>query len=63
MAIIEDNKKTETTEVVDAKSRRAFVKGAAKAAVVAPAVVLLLSATTKSANAVPCVYGEPQCLD
>ena len=48
---MEDDKKTVAAETVEPKSRRAFVKGAAKAAVVAPAVVMLLNATTKSASA------------
>lgn len=34
------------------KTRRAIVKGAAKAALTAPAVVMLLSASTKPAEAV-----------
>jgi hypothetical protein len=55
---MEDEKKIEVAETVEPKSRRAFVKGAAKAAVVAPAVVMLLSATTKPALAV-CEY--PEC--
>jgi hypothetical protein len=39
------------TAAVGDKSRRAFVKTAAQVAVTAPAVGLLLSATTKSASA------------
>jgi hypothetical protein len=58
---MEDDKKIEVAETVEPKSRRAFVKGAAKAAVVAPAVVMLLNATTKSANAKSCSYDEPTC--
>ena len=50
--IMDDDKNTVTAEPAEPKSRRAFVKGAAKAAVVAPAVVMLLNATTKPAEAV-----------
>ncbi len=48
---MEDENKVEPAEDAKEKSRREFVKGAAKAAVVAPAVVMLLSATTKPAKA------------
>jgi hypothetical protein len=49
-----DSKKT-APETGEPKSRRAIVKTAAQVAVTAPAVALLLSATTKSARALP--YG------
>ena len=48
---MEEDRKIEAVEAANTKSRRAFVKGAAKAAVVAPAVVMLLNATTKPAKA------------
>jgi hypothetical protein len=40
------------------EARREFLKRAGKAAVVAPAVALLLSATAQRASAVPAVSGE-----
>ena len=52
-----DEKKTVTSETGEQKSRRAFVKTAAQAAVTAPAVVLLLDAATKPANAQAAPYG------
>ena len=53
-----DEKKIETTETeVPSEARRTFVKTAAKAAIAAPAVVLLLDAATKPASAVPVYTG------
>ena len=60
VATMEDENKIETAAEASAKSRRAFVRGAAKAAVVAPAVLMLLNATTKSAMADPDPYGQTQ---
>ena len=48
------------TETPNADTRRAFVKTAAKAAVVAPAVMMILDASTKPASAVP-AYGPAPC--
>jgi hypothetical protein len=45
-----EDKKVESTES-EQKSRRAFVKTAAQVAITAPAVGLLLNATTKPAGA------------
>jgi hypothetical protein len=53
---MEDDKKIEVTEVAG-KTRRAFVKTAAQVAVTAPAVGLLLSASTKKAAAAT-IYGD-----
>lgn len=50
---------TKQTETPQPKGRREFVKAAAKAAVVAPAVALLLSARTKDARAALIAYGAP----
>lgn len=52
-----DNNKIVANDTVPTTGRRAFVKGAAKAAAVAPAVVMLLSATTKNAQAEIDPYG------
>lgn len=46
-----DEKQIEKSEAPEPKGRREFVKVVAKAAVVAPAVALLLSAGAKQANA------------
>lgn len=42
------------------QARRAFLKGAGKAAVSAPAVMLILSASTKQASA-DAIYIRPPC--
>jgi hypothetical protein len=54
-----DEIKVETTEVVQ-KTRRDFVKTAAQVAVTAPAVAMLLSATTKPAAAQISAYQATQ---
>ena len=54
-----DEPKIETTETGN-KTRRAFVKTAAQVAVTAPAVGLLLSATTKPAAAQISAYQASQ---
>jgi len=53
---MDSEKKTIASEAGEPKNRRAFVKTAAQVAVTAPAVVLLLNATTKPAEALT-VYG------
>ena len=56
-----ENDKTENRDVPEPKTRRTFVKTAAQVAVTAPAVALLLTATTKNAAAQPSPYG-PGCV-
>jgi hypothetical protein len=65
-----EENKIESTEAVQGKvetaqnTRRAFVKTAAQVAVTAPAVGLLLSATTKPASAVTAYFaGQAHILD
>jgi hypothetical protein len=48
---MEEKAKIETSEAAGQKSRRAFVKTAAQVAVTAPAVAMLLTATTTPAAA------------
>ena len=50
-----DEKKIDENEV-EQKGRRAFVKTSAAVAVTAPAVAMLLTASTKSASAAPTPY-------
>ena len=50
-----DEKKIDENEV-EQKGRRAFVKTSAAVAVTAPAVAMLLTASTKSASAAPSNY-------
>ena len=58
VARMEDDKKIETAEEAKLKARRKFLKTAGKVAVTAPAVALLLNATTKPAKA-QVVSGDP----
>jgi hypothetical protein len=57
-----EDKKIETPEIPagEQKSRRAFVKTAAQVAVTAPAVGILLSASTKPAEAQITAYAASQ---
>ncbi len=55
-----ENDKIEKQDVTEPKTRRTFVKTAAQVAVTAPAVAMLLSATTKNAAAQASPYG-PGC--
>ena len=57
---MEDHKKTDVAEEAKLKARRKFLKTAGTVAVTAPAVALLLSATTKPAKATPC-SGDAFC--
>lgn len=45
-------------ETADVKARREFLKGAGKAAIAAPAVALILSASATSASATPVYCGR-----
>ena len=57
-----ENDKIENQDVTEPKTRRTFVKTAAQVAVTAPAVAMLLTATTKNAAAQPSPYGPGVCL-
>ena len=53
-----ENDKIENQDVPESKTRRTFVKTAAQVAVTAPAVALLLTATSKNAAAQPSPYSS-----